>query len=161
MINKIILAIALCFLGNNLIAQIGGNQRGLRNQQGLNPVNERIEPNKDTPPDVNVLSQEKADFYQEMIGIDDFQKEVLKMFFKDYYAKSSSIAYDKNLALDEKEDKISAEKELLEKNLLEVFSEEQVETIMTEEQFGSKFRELKKEKRKEKKQKKRKKKRKQ
>ena len=67
MINKIILAIALCFLGNNLIAQIGGNQRGLRNQQGLNPVNERIEPNKDTPPDVNVLSQEKADFYQEMI----------------------------------------------------------------------------------------------
>jgi len=50
---------------------------------------------------------------------------------------------------------------LLEKKLLEVFSKEQVETIMTEEQFGSKFRELKKEKRKEKKQKKRKKKRKQ
>ena len=161
MINKIILAIALCFLGNNLIAQIGGNQRGLRNQQGLNPVNERIEPNKDTPPDVNVLSQEKADFYQEMIGVDDFQKEVLKMFLKDYYAKSSSVAYDKNLALDEKEDKISAEKELLEKNLLEVFSEEQVETIMTEEQFGSKFRELKKEKRKEKRKEKKQKKRKQ
>ena len=52
MINKLILAITLCVLGNNLIGQtLGGNQRGLRNQQGFNPINQSIEPNESTPPD--------------------------------------------------------------------------------------------------------------
>ena len=157
MINKLILAITLCVLGNNLIGQtLGGNQRGLRNQQGFNPINQSIEPNESTPPDVNLLSQEKADFYQGILSIDDFQKEVLKMFLSDYYTKSSAVAYDNNLQLDDKQGKISIEKELLEKKLLEVFSQEQVKTIMTEEQFGSKFRKIKKEKKRKKKRKKKK-----
>lgn len=151
MINKLILAIIFCFLGSNLISQtLGGNQRGLRNQRGFDPTPQNIQPNENTPPDVNLLSQEKANLYQEILSIDDFQKEVLKMFFHNYYTKSSMIAFDKNLQLDNKQTKISAEKKLLEKKLLEVFTLEQVETIMTEEQFGSKYREINKKKKKEK-----------
>ena len=96
--------------------------------------------------------------YQELLSIDDFQKEVLKTFLKDYYGATSEIAFDTNLKFDNKQKGINDQKKLLEKNLSNVFSEEQVEIIMTEEQFGSKSKEFKKEQKKEKKKQKKKKK---
>jgi len=142
------LTLLTCSMGYNMIGQaLGGNPR---NQRVLNQTSS-IPASTPTPPDVNLLSQERADMYQEILKIDDFQKEVLKTFLKDYYGKTSDIAFDTNLKYDEKQKRIGDEKKLLEKTLGDIFSEDQVKAIMTEEQFGSKSKELKKEKKKEKK----------
>ncbi len=145
-----------CSIGHTLIGQnLGSIQRG---QRGYTPNAPNPVQGNPEPPDVNLLSQERADLYQELLSIDDFQKEVLKTFLKDYYGATSEIAFDTNLKFDNKQKGINDQKKLLEKNLSNVFSEEQVEIIMTEEQFGSKSKEFKKEQKKEKKKQKKKKK---
>jgi hypothetical protein len=138
-------------MGYTMIGQaLGGNQR---NPRALSSQN-TIPTSAPEPPDVNLLSQERANMYQEILKIDNFQKEVLKTFLKDYYRKTSDIAFNVNLKFDERQKRIGDQKKLLEKNLAGVFSEEQVKAVMTEEQFGSKSKELKKEKKKDKKRKK-------
>lgn len=144
---------SFCFISVGLSQNVG-NQFIQPGQAGYSPAPRTPEAGEPEPPDVNILSQERADLYQEILQIDDFQKEVLKMFLKDYYTKSSAIAFDANLKFDDKQKAINAEKKLLEKNLSDVFTPEQVEILMTEEQFGSRTKELKKEKKKEKRKKK-------
>lgn len=144
-----------CFVFTG-IGQNVGNQFIQPGQAGYSPGPRTREAGEPEPPDVNILSQERADMYQELLGIDSFQKEVLKTFLKGYYTKSSAIAFDENLKFDQKQQQINLEKKNLEKNLLDVFPQAQVQAILDEEQFGSKTKEYKKEKRKEKKRKKKK-----
>lgn len=154
MIRSLILVLLLFSFGTNAMGQnLGSIQRG---QRGYSPPAQNRPAGEPEPPDVYLLSQERADMYQEILQIDDFQKEVLKTFLKDHYAKTSAIAFDENLKFENKQKGINAEKKILEKNLLDVFSKEQTESIMSEEQFGSKTKEYKKEKKKEKKRKKKK-----
>lgn len=139
-------------IGQTIIGQnLGAIQRG---QRGYTPNSPNPVQGNPEPPDVNLLSQERADMYQEILSIDDFQKEVLKTFLKNYYGATSEIAFDTNLKFENKQKGINDQKKILEKYLSNVFSEEQVEIIMTEEQFGSRTKELKKEKKKEKRNKK-------
>ncbi len=146
-------AISFVFEGTS---QNVGNQFIQPGQAGYSPGPRTREAGEPAPPDVNILSQERADMYQEILSIDDFQKEVLKTFLKDYYGKSSAIAFDVNLKFEDKQKAINQEKKTLEKNLLDVFSPDQVEAILNEEQFGSKTKEYKKEKKKEKRKKRKK-----
>ncbi len=141
--------------GHSLVAQNGWN-RPQRGERGYSPparVPNAVEPES---PDPIILSQERADMYQKLLGIDNFQKEVLKNFLRDHYSKTSTIAFDKDLKFDDKQKAINQEKKTLEKNLLDVFSADQVEAILNEEQFGSKTKEYKKEKKKEKRKKRKK-----
>ncbi len=154
MIRSLLIAVLLFSLGGNAIGQnLGSIQRG---QRGYSPPAPDRPAGEPAPPDVFLLSQERANLYQELIGIDDFQKEVLKSFLQEYYSKTSAIAFDVNLKFDEKQKGINAEKKTLEKNLLSVFSQEQTDAIISEEEFGAKSKELKKEKKKEKKRKRKK-----
>lgn len=156
MIKSLVLAIILLSFGTNVIGQnLGSVQRG---QRGYSPTQKNVQAGEPEPPDVYVLSQERADIYQEILGIDDFQKEVLKSFLKDHYEKTSAIGFDENIKFDEKLKRINSEKAILEKNLLNVFSEEQTEIILSEEKFGTETRKVKQDKKKEKRKKKKKKK---
>lgn len=157
MIKSIVLSILLCALGANVIGQnIGNNtQRGQLRSSAIPAGTQTSQPEK---PDVNLLSQEKADMYQEILQVDDFQKEVLKTFLKEHYQKVTVLSFDETLKLEDKLKGVSASRKALEKSLLGVFSAEQTKIIMTEEDSGTKERELKKEKKKEKKKKKKKKK---
>ena len=151
--KQVFFLILLSFsIGQTVLGQnLGAAQRG---QRGFSPNVPNTAQANPEPPDVNLLSQERADMYQEILEIDDFQKEVLKTFLKDYYGATSEIGFDTNLKFEDKQKGINDQKKILEKNLSNVFSEEQVEIVMTEEQFGSKSKELKKEKKKEKRKKK-------
>ncbi len=151
MIKSFIILVFFCCIATNLLGQnYGVPQRG---QRGYSPPPRTTEATEPTPPDVFLLSQERANMYQELMTLDNFQKEILKSFLQDYYKKTSSIAFDANLKIEDKQKGVNAEKKVLEKKLLDIFSVEQVEIIMTEEQFGTKSKEFKKEKRKEEKKK--------
>ena len=96
--------------------------------------------------------------YQEILDIDVFTKEVLKSYLKDYYTATVNIGYDENLKFDAKRELINAERKKFETSLKEVFTEEQVEKILTEEEFGKEKKKYDKEKRQEKRKKKKRKK---
>lgn len=148
MIKALVLTLMLFSFGSELIGQnLNSVARG---QRGYTPERTNLQTGEPEPPDVHVLSQERADIYQQILGIDDFQKEVLKSFLKEHYQKTSEIGFDVNLKFDEKLKKINAEKKILEKNLLDVFSKDQTETILSEEKFGTETKKVKKEKKKEK-----------
>lgn len=128
-------------------------QRGERGYSPPPRASVAVEPDK---PDVNQLSLDKATFYKEMLGIDVFQKEVLRTYLKDYYSARVQIDFDSNLKYEDKQKLINVEQKKFEKSLNEVFTEEQVEQVLLEEQFGNRAKEAKKEAKKEKKRKKKK-----
>jgi hypothetical protein len=150
---KIVFALVL-FIGTlSIDAQnLGSIQRG---QRGYSPSARPAEAGEPEKPDVNQLSLDKASLYKEILGIDVFEKEVLRTYLKDYYRARVDIDYNPDLKFDEKRELINVEQKKFEKALKEVFSEEQVEKILLEEQFGNKAKEKKKEDKKEKKKKKR------
>ena len=149
--------IVICLLSVTLVSaqNVGGIARGQRGYSPTPPAQEAGEPEK---PDVNLLSIERANMYQELLGIDGFTKEVLKKYLQDYYDATSSIGYNANLKFEEKSQLINGERKKFETSLKEVFTDEQVEKILTEEEFGNGEKKLKKESRKEKRKKKKKKK---
>ncbi|MEP0265719.1 hypothetical protein [Dokdonia sp.] len=151
---KIVFALVL-FIGTlSVDAQNLGNiQRG---QRGYSPSARPAEAGEPEKPDVNQLSLDKASLYKDILGIDVFEKEVLRTYLKDYYRARVDIDYNPDLKFDEKRELINVEQKKFEKALKEVFSEEQVEKILLEEQFGNKAKEKKKEDKKEKKKKRKK-----
>lgn len=152
---KIVFALVL-FLGTlSIDAQnLGSIQRG---QRGYSPSSRPPEAGEPAKPDVNQLSLDKANLYKEILGIDVFEKEVLRTYLKDYYRARVDIDYNPDLKYEDKRELINLEEKKFEKALKEVFSEEQIEKILLEEQFGNKAKEKKKEDKKEKKKKKKKK----
>ena len=150
---------ALIFLiagSSTIYAQnLGSIQRG---QRGYSPPARQQDAGEPEKPDVNLLSIERADMYQEILDIDVFTKEVLKSYLKDYYTATVNIGYDENLKFDAKRELINAERKKFENSLKEVFTEEQVEKILTEEEFGKEKKKYDKEKRQEKRKKKKRKK---
>lgn len=154
---KIVFAFIL-FMGTLSVGaqNLGSIQRG---QRGYTPPARATEAGEPEKPDVNQLSLDKATLYKEILGIDVFEKEVLRTYLKDYYRARVDIDYNPDLKFDEKRELINAEQKKFEKALKEVFTDEQVEQILLEEQFGNKAKEKKKEdKEKRKKEKKKKKK---
>lgn len=134
---------------------LGQIQRGQRGYSPTPPAQQAGEPEA---PDVNLLSITRANMYQELLGLDGFTKEVLKKYLQDYYGATSDIGYNPNLKFEEKREQINAERKKFEKSLKEAFTEEQVEQILTEEEFGNGEKKIDKEKRKKKRKKKKKKK---
>lgn len=132
---------------------LGNIQRG---QRGYSPPARQTEAGEPEKPDVNQLSIEKATLYKEMLGIDVFQKEVLRTYLKDYYIARVDIDYNPELKFEDKQKLINTEQKKFEKALKEVFTEDQVEQILLEEQFGNRAKKKKKEDKKDKKNKKRK-----
>lgn len=153
MILKRILII-VCLLNLTLLSaqNLGGVARG---QRGYSPSPTAPDAGEPEKPDINLLTIERADMYQKLLGLDVFTKEVLKSYLKDYYSTTSNIGYNADIKFDEKRQLINAERKKFEKSLGEVFTEEQVEKILTEEEFGQGEKKLNKETRKEKKRNKR------
>ena len=106
---KLILFLILlsCSIGSSMIAQnLGSIQRG---QRGYTPNAPNPVAGEPEPPDVNLLSQERADMYQDILSIDDFQKEVLKTFCKYVVYNSGAFSFWKNLTVrDKRSDKDKA-----------------------------------------------------
>jgi len=152
----VVLALIL-FIGTlSIEAQnLGNRQRGQRG--GYSPPTRQIEADEPEKPDVNQLSIDKATLYKEMLGIDLFEKEVLRAFLKDYYTARVEIDYNPDLKFEDKQKQINLEQKKFERSLKEVFPEEQVEQILLEEQFGNRAKEKKKEAKKAKKKKRKKK----
>ena len=130
---------------------LGSIQRG---QRGYSPPPRQQDPGEPEKPDANILSIERADMYQELLGIDVFTKEVLKSYLKDYYTATVDIGYNADLKFEDKRELINAERKKFEASLKEVFTESQVEKILTEEEFGKEQKKYDKEKRQEKRRKK-------
>ncbi|MFC4634328.1 hypothetical protein ACFO3O_10450 [Dokdonia ponticola] len=152
---KIVFALLL-FLGTfSIEAQNISNIA--RGQRGYSPPPRATEAGEPEKPDVNQMSIEKATLYKEILGIDVFQKEVLRTYLKDYYRARVDIDYDPELKFEDKQKLINAEQKKFEKALKEVFTEDQVEQILTEEQFGNRAKEKKKKEKKAKRKKKNKK----
>ncbi|WP_299766038.1 hypothetical protein [uncultured Dokdonia sp.] len=153
--RTIVLALVL-FLGTLSIGaqNLGSIQRG---QRGYSPQPRQVDAGEPEKPDVNQLSIEKATLYKEMLGIDVFEKEVLRTYLKDYYRARVDIDYNPDLKFEDKQKQINLEQKKFEKALKEVFSEDQVEQILIEEQFGNRAKEKKKEEKEEKKKKRKKK----
>lgn len=151
--KTIISFLCLLVLGTATVAaQFGVPQRG---QSGYTPPPRPQVAVEPEAPDPNLLSLERANLYQELLQIDDFQKEVLKTFLKEFYEKKGEITFNEDLKFEDKQKAINVEQANLEKRLLDVFTKEQVETIINEEQFGSKRKQLAKEKKKKKRKRKR------
>lgn len=148
MVLKRILII-ICLLNLTLLSaqNLGGVARG---QRGYSPQGQAPQAGEPEKPDVNLLSIERADMYQKILDIDIFTKEVLKSYLKDYYTATADIGYNPNIKFEEKRELINAERKNFEKSLGEVFTEEQVKKILTEEEFGQGEKKLDKETRKEK-----------
>ena len=155
MIKKFLFLFFIVFTTGLVAQQLGGVQRGTR---GYTPPPRTPEAGNPEKPDPNVLSIERADMYQELMGLDLFTKEVLKSYLKDYYTQVSVIGFDSDLKYEAKVEMINLERKKFEKSLKEAFTEEQVEQILTEEEFGAGKKKLDKEKRQEKRKKKKKKK---
>ncbi len=115
-----------------------------RGQRGYSPPARNFQAGEPQKPDVNQMSLERADFYMGIIDIDVFEKEVLRTYLKDYYTAKVDIEFDPELKFDDKRELINAEQKKFEKSLKEVFSQDQVEQILIEEQFGTKGKEKKK-----------------
>ena len=122
-------------------------------QRGYTPQPRTTEAGEPEKPDVNQMSIEKATLYKEILGIDVFQKEVLRTYLKDYYRARVDINYDPELKFEDKQKLINVEQKKFEEALKEVFTDEQVEQVLLEEQFGNRAKEKKKEAKKEKKRK--------
>ncbi|MFT5892618.1 MAG: hypothetical protein ACI9Y7_002730 [Dokdonia sp.] len=154
--HRIVFALVL-FLGTLSVGaqNLGNIQRG---QRGYSPAARPTEAGEPEKPDVNQLSIEKATLYKEVLGIDVFQKEVLRTYLKDYYRARVDIDYNPDLKFEDKQTLINVEQKKFEKALKEVFTDDQVEQILMEEQFGNRAKEKKKEAKKEKKKKRKKKK---
>lgn len=133
---------------------LGSVQRG---QRGYSPPPRQPDAGEPEKPDANLLSIERADMYQKILDIDVFTKEVLKSYLRDYYVATVNIGYNPDLKFEEKREQINAERKKFEVSLKEVFTDEQVEKILTEEEFGKEEKKIEKEKRKGKRNKKRKK----
>lgn len=149
-------------LGLHDISAQGFNnrQRGLGGQGAIAPPTQQS-PSAPERPDANVLSIERAEMYQKILDIDVFTKEVLKNYLKDYYSAAIAINFDADVNLADKRDLINIERKKFEKSLKEIFSEEQAQIILTEEELGKEKEKYDKEKKQEeRKKKKRKKKRK-
>lgn len=156
MILKRIFVVFFLLSITSVIAQnLGRTQRGQRGYSPTPPAQQAGEPEA---PDVNLLSIERSNMYQELLGLDGFTKEVLKKYLEDYYAATSAIGFNPDLKFEQKRESINAERKKFEKLLKEAFTEEQVEKILTEEEFGAGEKKIEKEKRKKKKKKKKKKK---
>lgn len=151
----LVIVILLLTITTGFSQNLGGIARGQRGYSPTPPAQQAGEPEA---PDVNLLSIERANMYQELLGLDGFTKEVLKKYLQDYYAATSSIGYNPDLKFEDKRELINAERKKFEKSLKEAFSEEQVEQILTEEEFGNGEKKIDKEKRKKKRKKKKKKK---
>lgn len=145
---KIVFAL-LIFLGTfSMEAQnVSGIAPG---QRGYSPAPRATEAGEPEKPDVNQLSIEKATLYKEILGIDVFQKEVLRTYLKDYYRARVDVDYNPELKFEDKQKLINAEQKKFEEALKEVFTEDQVEQILTEEQFGNRAKEKKKKEKKQK-----------
>lgn len=129
-----------------------------RGQRGYSPPPQQREAGEPAKPDANILSIERADMYQKILDIDVFTKEVLKSYLKDYYSATLDIGYNPDLKFEDKRALINTERKKFEKSLKEVFTEEQVQKILTEEEFGKEKKKYDKEKRQEKRKKKKRKK---
>ncbi|WP_299215639.1 hypothetical protein [uncultured Dokdonia sp.] len=150
--HTLVFALVLFLATLSVEAQNLGNiQRG---QRGYSPQAKPTEAGEPEKPDVNQLSIEKATLYKEMLGIDVFQKEVLRTYLKDYYTARVDVDYNPELKFEDKQKLINAEQKKFEKALKEVFSDDQVEQILLEEQFGNRAKKKKKEDKKKKKKKK-------
>ncbi len=132
--------------------------RPQRGQRGYTPPPRPVVAGESEKPDINQLSLDKATLYKEILGIDVFEKEVLRTYLKDYYKARIDIDHNPDLKFDEKRELINVEQKKFEKALKEVFSDAQVEQILLEENFGNKAKEKKKEEKKGKKKKRKKKK---
>lgn len=129
-----------------------------RGQRGYSPPPRQQDAGEPEKPDANVLSIERSEMYQGILEIDVFTKEVLKSYLKDYYQATIDIGYNPDLKFEDKRELINAERKKFEASLKEVFTEEQVEKILTEEEFGKETKKFEKEKRQEKRKKKKRKK---
>lgn len=155
MILKRIFVVFFLLSITSVIAQnLGRTQRG---QRGYSPTPPSQQAGEPEAPDVNLLSIERSNMYQELLGLDGFTKEVLKKYLEDYYTATSSIAFDADIPFEDKRELVNSERKKFEKSLKEAFTEEQVEKILMEEELGSGQKKLEKEKRKKKRKKKKKK----
>ncbi|GGG05605.1 hypothetical protein GCM10011344_02610 [Dokdonia pacifica] len=141
--RTIVLALVL-FLGTLSVGaqNLGNIQRG---QRGYSPPPRQLDAGEPEKPDVNKMSIEKATLYKELLGIDVFEKEVLRTYLKDYYRARVDIDYNPDLKFEDKQKQINIEQKKFEKALKEVFTEDQIEQILIEEQFGNRAEEKKKE----------------
>lgn len=142
--KRTVFLILILFLGTLSIGaqNLGSIQRG---QRGYSPPPRQLDAGEPEKPDVNQLSIDKATLYKEMLGIDAFQKEILRSYLKDYYTAKIDIDYNPDLKFEDKQKQINVEQKKFEKVLKEVFTDDQVEQILIEEQFGNRAKEKKKE----------------
>lgn len=141
----------ILFLAFGMSAMSAQNLNNIqRGQRGYSPPAQQRDAGEPAKPDANVLSIERADMYQGILDIDVFTKEVLKSYLKDYYSATIDIGYNADLKFEDKRELINAERKKFEKSLKEVFTDEQVEKILTEEEFGKEKKKYDKEKRQEK-----------
>ncbi len=146
--KTVILSTIFLLLSISTITAQFNNQRGGRRSVAPPPQSQgQLEPEK---PDVNLLSIDKANMYQELLGLDVFSKEVLKSYIKDYYAAAVEISFNEDLTLDDKRERAALERKKFENNLKQAFTEEQVQKIMIEEESGQGQKSLEKKKRKKK-----------
>lgn len=133
-----------------VVAQVGGSPRGQQRNFGAGQgSNISYEAEK---PDAGERAQENANLYAEELGIDAFKKEVLKNYLKDYYLEKFDITYSTTIPAIEKRAQLDAAKVKFEKQMIPVFSKENVRQILAFEDIGAK--KIKKEKKKRKKKKK-------
>ncbi|WP_299683700.1 hypothetical protein [uncultured Dokdonia sp.] len=142
---KHIIVVALVFFFGILSLQAQDISRIQRGQRGYSPAPRQLDAGEPEKPDVNELSIEKAAFYQQMLEIDPFEKEVLRTYLKDYYTARVEIDFNPDLKFEDKQKQINDEQKKFEKSLKEVFTVEQVEQILLEERFGNRAKEAKKE----------------
>lgn len=97
-------------------------------------------------PDANILSIERANMYEELLGLDVFTKEVLKSYLKDHYTKLIQIQFDEESPLEERKKSVETQKKEFKSLLDDFLPEEQVERLIIEEETGNAEKKVKKQK---------------
>jgi len=152
---QIMMLLLVLGISSTTIAQVSpfAPERG---QRGYTPPPKYSGPQSPEKPDVMLLSQSRADFYEEELGIDAFEKEVLKTYLKNYYTETVAIEFDEKLKFEDKAERLVVHKVALETELQSFLNNEQVSFILDNERVGGTAKSAKKSKKKKKKKKKKK-----
>ena len=134
--KKILLLLLVVCSTYNAYSQFNSQRRGQGRNGSIAP-SAGIENREPEKPDFKQMAEERVAIYAQELELDPFTKEVVKTHAKDYYKKKLDIQFDKNLNRDDKLPLLNELEKKYETNLGEVLSQEQVQKILSLEQFGT------------------------